>query len=62
MSYVDTSAIVAALDLQDPRHRDVRNLLEEEKDKVVSELVLAELASMVVRREEVKHKMLVEII
>jgi len=53
MSYVDTSAIVAALDLQDPRHREVRNLLEKEKDKVVSELVLAELASMVVRREEV---------
>ena len=52
MSYVDTSVIVAALDPLDPRRGRARNLLEEEGYKVVSELVLAELASVVARREE----------
>lgn len=52
MSYVDTSIIVASLDPLDPRSRKARRILEEEKGKVVSELVLAELASVVARREE----------
>lgn len=51
MSYIDTSIIVAALDPQDPRFKKARALLEEEGDKVISEVVLAELASIVARRE-----------
>jgi len=52
MSYIDTSVIVAALDPTDPRRRRAREILEEEGHKVVSELVLAELASALSRREE----------
>ena len=52
MSYVDTSVIVAALDPLDPRSGEARRLLEREEGKVVSELVLAELASVIARREE----------
>ncbi len=51
MSYVDTSVIVAALDPADPRRGRAREALEEEGYKVVSELVLAELASVLSRRE-----------
>jgi len=52
MSYIDTSVIVAALDPSDPRSRSARRVLEEEGYKVVSELVLAELASVLSRRED----------
>jgi len=52
MSYIDTSVIVAALDSADPRRRRAREILEEEGHKVISELVLAELASALSRREE----------
>ncbi len=52
MSYVDTSVIIAALDTRDPRFRAARELLEKEKYKVVSEIVLSELASVVARRED----------
>jgi len=52
LSYVDTSAIVAALDPLDPRQRLVKELLEKEPYKVISELVIAELASVITRREE----------
>ena len=52
MSYIDTSVIIAALDPLDPRQRSARIVLEdEERIKVVSELVLMELASVLVRRE-----------
>ena len=52
MSYIDTSVIIAALDPLDPRQRSARIVLEdEERVKVVSELVLMELASVLVRRE-----------
>jgi len=52
VSYIDTSVIVAALDPLDPRQRSARIVLEdEERVKVVSELVLMELASVLVRRE-----------
>ena len=51
MSYIDTSVIVAALDPADPRSRSAKRVLEEEGYKVVSELVLAELASVLSRRE-----------
>ncbi len=44
MIYVDTSTIVAALDSQDPRHNRAKELLEETENKIVSEIVLAELA------------------
>jgi predicted nucleic acid-binding protein len=52
LSYVDTSVIIAALDTRDPRFRVARELLEKEKYKVVSEIVLSELASVVARRED----------
>jgi predicted nucleic acid-binding protein len=51
MSYVDTSIIVAALDKLDPRQRLAQEILEMEGDKRVSELVLAELASTLSKRE-----------
>lgn len=52
MSYIDTSVIVAALDPLDPRQRSARIVLEDdERVKVISELVLTELASVLVRRE-----------
>jgi len=50
MRYVDTSVIVAALDPLDPRRESARKFLEEVGDKVLSELVLAELVSSLVRR------------
>ena len=53
MSYVDTSVIVAALDQLDPRHQQARALLEKDEYKVISELVIAELASVLSRRHEV---------
>lgn len=45
MIYVDTSVIVAALDPMDPRRDEARKTLETHEDKVVSELVVTELAS-----------------
>ncbi len=57
MSYIDTSIIVAALDHQDPRQRQARKLLETGEDNVVSELVIAELASVISRREELVKSM-----
>lgn len=50
MIYVDTSAIVAALDSQDPRQNRAKELLEKTENKIVSEIVLAELASVISRR------------
>ena len=50
MSYVDTSVIVAALDPTDPRSQRAKAVLEEKGRKVVSELVVAELASVLSRR------------
>jgi len=52
LSYIDTSVIVAALDPLDPRQKQARSILEEEGEKVISELMLVELASIVTRREE----------
>ncbi len=57
MSYIDTSIIVAALDPQDPRLKKARALLEEEENKIISEIVLAELASIIARREEITASM-----
>ena len=45
MSYIDTSVIVAALDPSDPRWKHARSILEGEGERVVSELVIAELGS-----------------
>jgi predicted nucleic acid-binding protein len=53
MSYVDTSIIVAALDGFDPRQKLAQEILEKRKNKIVSELVLAELASIISRRENI---------
>jgi predicted nucleic acid-binding protein len=51
MSYVDTSIIVAALDKLDPRQKLAQEVLEKEENKKISELVLAELASILSRKE-----------
>ena len=53
MIYVDTSVIVAALDPADPRREEARKVLEARDDKVVSELVIAELASTLARQHRV---------
>jgi predicted nucleic acid-binding protein len=50
MIYVDTSAVVAALDPTDPRMDRAREALGSYKDKIVSELVIAELASVLARQ------------
>ena len=55
MSYIDTSVIVASLD---PRRELALGVLEKLRDKRVSEIVLAELASIVSRRINVLHKTL----
>ena len=52
MSYVDTSVIVVALDPKDSRREHARSFLESDEYKVVSELVLVELASALSRRNE----------
>lgn len=52
MSYVDTSVIVASLDKLNSRQRVAQEVLERGERKIVSELVLAELASILSRREE----------
>ena len=57
MTYIDTSIIVAALDPQDPRQRQARKVLKTGRDNVVSELVIAELASVISRREELVKSM-----
>ncbi|RUM47897.1 MAG: PIN domain nuclease [Hyperthermus sp.] len=53
MIYVDTSVIVAALDPEDPRRERAREALERHNGKVISELVLAELASVLARQHGV---------
>lgn len=58
MSYIDTSVVVASLDPLDPRRELALGVLEKLRDKRVSELVLAELASIVSRRRNVLHKTL----
>jgi len=55
--YVDTSVIVAALDPTDPRREEARKALELHDNKIVSELVIAELASVLARQ----HKVLISI-
>lgn len=51
MSYIDTSVIVVALDPTDLRRKRALEVLESEADKVISEIVLAELASVISRHE-----------
>ncbi len=46
MSYIDTSVIVAALDPADPRRPKALKELENRDVKLVSELVIAELSSV----------------
>jgi len=53
LKYIDTSVIIAALDPSDPRREKLVKFLEQEKDKVISELVLLELASVICRRQDV---------
>ncbi len=52
MMYVDTSVIIAALDPGDSRRLAARLLLEGFEPGVVSELVVAELAGVLSRRQE----------
>lgn len=53
MIHVDTSVIVAALDPADPRREEARKALELYDNKVVSELVIAELASVLAKQYKV---------
>ncbi len=53
MIYVDTSVIVATLDPTDSRRPRARKALEVSDGKVISELVIAELASVLTRQREV---------
>lgn len=48
MSYVDTGIIVVALDPED-QLQTAKMILEDEEDKIVSELVLMELDSVLSR-------------
>ncbi len=57
MSYIDTSVIVASLDPEDPRSNEARKILENEKGKIISELVLIELASVISRRKTLLKKL-----
>jgi predicted nucleic acid-binding protein len=52
LSYVDTSILIASLDPDDHRRNKVRDLLEQTEYKVVSELVITELASVIARRRK----------
>ena len=54
MKYIDTSVILAALDPLDPKQKPAREILERNEDKVISELVILELASVLTRREILK--------
>jgi predicted nucleic acid-binding protein len=49
---VDTSVIVAALDPTDPRREEARKALELHDNKIVSELFVAELASVLARQHK----------
>jgi len=51
MSYIDTSIIIAALDKLDSRQKLAQRFLEKGENKKVSEIVLAELASILSRKE-----------
>ena len=54
ISYIDTSILVAALDEKDRRYDKARTILEESgRVKVISELVVTELASVVARRSDI---------
>jgi len=60
VNYIDTSVIVAALDPTDPRQKSAKMILREEREKAISELVLAELSSVLAREElllELKEKL-----
>lgn len=57
MIYIDTSVVIAALDPADPRREEARKTLELHVDKVVSELVVTELASVLAKQ----HKILASI-
>ncbi|MGB9717713.1 MAG: type II toxin-antitoxin system VapC family toxin [Thermoproteota archaeon] len=61
MSYIDTSVIVAALDQLDSRQKIAQKTLEKKENKKVSELVLAELASILVRRESMLQEFSIKI-
>jgi len=53
LSYVDTSVIVAALDPRDPRRGKTLKILGDSRPKIISELTIVELASVLARRREV---------
>ena len=51
MKYIDTSVIVSALDPLDQEHALARKVIHDRGDKVVSELTLVEMASVIRRRQ-----------
>lgn len=52
MSYVDTSVIVAAIDAADPRREGALRFLQDREAKIVSDLAVVELSSVLSRRRE----------
>jgi len=52
MPYIDTSIIIVALDPSDHRNREAIKILDEERNKIISELVIIELANVLSRRRE----------
>ena len=50
---MDTSIIIAALDPRDPRRKKALKILGDSKPKIISELTIVELASVLARRREV---------
>ncbi len=53
MLYIDTSAIIAALDPSDHRREKALKILNSKEYKIISELGLVELANVLSRRREI---------
>jgi len=61
LSYIDASVMVLALDPSDPRSSRAKERLEREGYKVISELVLVELSSVISKRRELLRELSNEI-
>lgn len=60
MKYIDTSVIIAAFDSLDQRRDVARRIIEDEEEKIISEITLLELASVLSRRD-LKEEILKEL-
>ena len=61
MFYIDTSVIIAALDLTDPRRSSALKFLQTNKNKAISELVIAELLNILARSRDLLKPQIYEI-